>query len=1068
MTPKKEALGKMLLPPTDNLWDGNGTIYKDLLELSGVFNGLKLTLLEPSDWESTTNTYKSSYKLPDLSPPCMPDYLWNKYKEIYSSEIRDRMSYSGLFSYVVQSLSVIPGLDRYVEFNEKTRTALMNSLFASIHKWQGEWMKAYIKKADGISQHIDVESPSVYCLKSLPWIAIDSDGTREWESPSQRWYVPKIHLAGNRWQYAHLRPLPGVLADKIDRNPDIYDNGLAHLEMPKFDPDPVEKSSDTRLLDDLTSALIEDISNYNVFLNHIHVAWSNYEADDEDFPDRIIVSKGPKQLEAVKPDENSPIYLPDSAASFISELDLFSLPVIVINTPDAKRLSKDFKEKYGEGVRLASEMKVWPIVNDQSWQAEKGILLSESELGWLPPVLLTLYAFVGSPPPGLYAKKLSDFVQILRNTSLAWVSPLKAGLWMGDEIIADPSVAAMWISKSRVLVCDSEYKEQISKYAEALKNLLDRDDLELPLKHVFEKIEDIESPTNEDIYKALESLKIKPSQYDQVLDKWQGDIGTLIRMTIPVIALLKPQAELGIVAEIENEEALIEYLQKYGTAQPTPREMLKLIRSCDDYFSLGEKLFQIFGDAVQLDKWNVILASLYETMVENSEIREQFLQHLDSVRKPFRAVIRRILKDNPSAGSFVDLEDHLYDISCPEDWTRRYWKAEFQMVMKEVEPLLRRIGALEDEINTIISAESVTDLISGLSDLGLEPHVDPLNIHSDNIAKFQKALSKLQKIAIVWCEKNKVSPSMWANYENVSLEKFKDYLDVYAFLYHWDESECLRVFLSLKDEDFYIEFWGVVEKVNSIDELMGLLGITEQDLLQADESLKRQRAQEEKEKRMVEVCGQPFDNAADNLVNLWDHLDRGFKDKEFSDLDMTNWPDLKEQKVQKKKHTGKKKSGRKRGSPPKRMTQAMKNLAGLAGEILVYRLLQKTFGEDVISPDCWISENSKHKFPQNRTYDSYGCDFEFSVGGKKHFIEVKASTGEDEIFELGSSEIQLAVELANKRNDIFSIIHVMNVLSDNPEFQRLPNPYSKRYRAMYKIEDAGLRIRYETKGKKQI
>jgi len=81
---------------------------------------------------------------------------------------------------------------------------------------------------------------------------------------------------------------------------------------------------------------------------------------------------------------------------------------------------------------------------------------------------------------------------------------------------------------------------------------------------------------------------------------------------------------------------------------------------------------------------------------------------------------------------------------------------------------------------------------------------------------------------------------------------------------------------------------------------------------------------------------------------------------------------------------------------------------------------------------------------------------------------VKASTGEDEIFELGSSEIQLAVELANKRNDIFSIIHVMNVLSDNPEFQRLPNPYSKRYRAMYKIEDAGLRIRYETKSEKQI
>jgi len=1059
----KEALGKMLLPPTDNLWDGNGTIYKDLLELSGVFDGLQLISLDPSDWESTTTASKSSYKLPDVSPACIPDNLWKEYKEKYSPIIRDCMAYSGFFSYTVQSLSIIPGLDHYSGFNENTRTNLMNSLFASIHKWEESWLKVYIKKVDGLSQNIDIESPLVYCLKSLPWIVTDSDGTRKCESPSQRWYVPKIHLAGNRWQYAHLKPLPGLLADKIDRNPDLFDNGLAHLNMPKFDPDPEERSSDTRLLDDLALALTEDIPNYNFFINHIYVAWSNYENYGEDFPDKIIVSKGPKQLKAVKPDVNFPIYLPDSSESFINELDLFSLPVIVINTTDAKRLSQAFKEKYGAAVRLASEMRVWPIVNGQSWQAEKGILLSESELDWLPPVILTLYAFVGTPPPGLYAKKLTGFVQLLRNITITWVSPLKAGLWMGDEIIADPSAAAMWISQDRVLVCDSEYKEQISKYAEALKNLLNRDDLELPLKHVLEKLEDIESSTREDVYKTIESLKIKPTQYDQVFDKWQGDIGSIIRMTIPVIALLKPEAELGMVADIENEESLIDYLQKYGPAQPNPQELLRLIRSCDGYFTLGEKLFQLFPETAQLDKWNTILASLDETTVEISKNKEQFQQHLDSVRKPFRAVIRRILRDNPSAVLFVDLEDHLHDLSCPGDWLRRFWIVEFQMTMKEVEPRLREIGALEDEISIIINAKSVDDLVSGLSDLGLEPQVDPLNIHSDNIVTFHKVLSKLQKIAICWCENSRVSPLMWEGGIDVLMGQFKDYLDVHAFLDDWDESECIRVFLNLQDKNVYPGFWKVVDGANSIAELMGLLGITEQDLLHADESLKRQREQEEKEKRMVDVCGQPFENAANNLANLWNHLDRGFKDKDFSDLDMATWPDLKEQKVQKKKHTGKKKSGRKRGSPPKRMTQAMKNLAGLAGEILVYRLLQKTFGEDVISPDCWISENSKHKFPQNRTDDSYGCDFELSVDGKKHFIEVKASTGEDEFFELGSSEIQLAVELANKRNDIFSIIHVMNVLSDNPEFQRLPNPYSKRYRAMYKIEDAGLRIRYETK-----
>jgi len=242
------------------------------------------------------------------------------------------------------------------------------------------------------------------------------DGKKEWELTSSRWYVPKGCLAGRNWQYGHLRPLPGILADKIDRYPELFDRGLTHLGMPKFVPDSEERSSDTRLLNDLAKALDSDIPDRNMFLSHIRIAWSNFETDDTgNFPNRIIIGNGPKQLVAVDPDEAEPIYLPDSTASFVSELSLFSLPVIEINTSDAKRLSLDFKNKYGKGVRLASEMRVWPIVEDRSWQVETGIPLNESELCWFPAVLLTLYAFIGTPPPGIYTKKLASILQTLRD-----------------------------------------------------------------------------------------------------------------------------------------------------------------------------------------------------------------------------------------------------------------------------------------------------------------------------------------------------------------------------------------------------------------------------------------------------------------------------------------------------------------------------------------------------------------------------------------------------------------------------------------------------------------------------
>jgi hypothetical protein len=310
--------------------------------------------------------------------------------------------------------------------------------------------------------------------------------------PSGRWYIPKIHLAGGSWRYGHLRPLPGVLADKIDQDPALFDKGLALLGMPKFIPDADERSDDPRLLNALASALDSEIPDPNMFLNHIRVAWNNYATDvNNSFPDRIIISNGPKHLEAVKPDIKFPVYLPDSNISFASELHLFSLPVIEINTSDAKRLALSFKKQYGSAIRLASEMKVWPIVEGQSWNSEPGELLSDSELSWLPSVILTVYAFAGTTPPGLYAKKISSIAQVLRDAKIVCVSSLKAGLWMGDEPIADPPVAAMWLSQDKLLVCDEKYKDRISNYAEAFKTMIERDDLELPLMHVLDKIENI-------------------------------------------------------------------------------------------------------------------------------------------------------------------------------------------------------------------------------------------------------------------------------------------------------------------------------------------------------------------------------------------------------------------------------------------------------------------------------------------------------------------------------------------------------------------------------------------------
>jgi len=122
--------------------------------------------------------------------------------------------------------------------------------------------------------------------------------------------------------------------------------------------------------------------------------------------------------------------------------------------------------------------------------------------------------------------------------------------------------------------------------------------------------------------------------------------------------------------------------------------------------------------------------------------------------------------------------------------------------------------------------------------------------------------------------------------------------------------------------------------------------------------------------------------------------------------------------------------------------------------------LQNTYGRNAIGPSCWVSENSRRKFPENPADDGRGCDFVIQRGDQTHYIEVKASQGDDETFELGSSEVKLAIDSANRRKKRFYILHVLNVLSKAPDFILLPNPYDRKNRDKYRFEGTGFRLRY--------
>jgi len=1058
----QEHLKKMLLPPIDKLWDGKGEMYQDLLESAGVIDGLRLVSIEPKDWDAGTMAYKSSYQLPDISPPCMPDDLWKKYTEVYSPKVRDQMYYSGYFSYEVQSLSMVPGLERYAIFDEKTRIALMNSLFAGMHRWKESWLTSDIKKVDGLEQHIKVESPLAYCLKSLPWIEIESDGNKEWAIPSQRWYIPKKHLlVGRSWRYGHLRPLPGILADKIDRCPQLYDQALAHLGMPKFDPDADERSGNTRLLDDLASALASDIPDPNMFLNHIRLAWSNYATVDSDtFPKYIIISNAQKQLEAVKPDAGLPIYLPDSSSSFASELNLFSLSVIEIETMDAKRLAPDFKRSYGDAVRLASELDVWPIVEGKRWEKEPGTQFVEDKFAWLPSVLLTLYAFVGSSPPGLYAKKMSGSVQIMRDAKICWVDSLNAGLWMGDESIATPAVTAMWLSQEKVLVCDIAFKDQMSKYAEALKTIIDRDDLELPLRHVLEKLEYFDAPTHDNICTALESLKIKPAQYDQALDLWQGDIGQMIRMTMPVVALLNPAMEIGAIADIKNEENLEIYLQKLEISNLTPQKILSLIRSADDYYTLGNNLYEILGETAQLDRWNVALVRVGERQVSNSNAEEEFRNQLRSAKGLLLATLAHIIRRHSAGLPFEEITEQLERIPFPAVLAFQLWDVEFEHALQNIVPFFETLNALPDELSALKDSDTLEDLKSNLLSAGVEANINPILIHKKNHENFKNVLFEFMKIAVAFCLRENISPLSWEKSPEESLSNFAEFFKHKAYLHLCNNEEYYELIQYLPREETHINFWNHVDHSTNLQTLAASLSLSPEQIEGADIELEKYKELKRKQNRLTPVCEKEFDYTDENLSQLWNHIIGQIQEESLPEINLKSISSLDSiAKRKKRQHEETKKTSKPKG----RTNKEMEHLIGFAGEIHSYRMLNKTYGNEVVHPGTWKSSYSKRVFPGNSSDDEIGCDFIINQKKINYYIEVKASMEENDSFELGSSEIRKAMDLVKKKKHIFVIMHVQNALSKNPKFRLLPNPYDPKCHGVYSIEDAGARIRYRLK-----
>ena len=309
----REARNRLLLPPSDEQWAGSGTVHVHLLKHVGVFDGLRLISIEPTAWTSRFQASKHNFQLPQTPPPAWSDSDWNAYRTFAREEAQPTYNYG---TYQVQRVYSLPGLDRYMELTEAARLAMMDVVLGSCGRWEGGWETLSINRVEGNFSVTNLRSPLARMLSNLSWLGLEEGGVIDWCRPGDRWHVPAIELGrGRKWQFSHLRPLPGELANRLDTDARLA-TVMRKLGTPFFDPE--TKSASTQLLDALADAVVrnEVPNNWDVFLGQVRSAWRGFEpVAGSAFPKILLTQRAGSKLTPEIPSVENHIYLPDLSKS---------------------------------------------------------------------------------------------------------------------------------------------------------------------------------------------------------------------------------------------------------------------------------------------------------------------------------------------------------------------------------------------------------------------------------------------------------------------------------------------------------------------------------------------------------------------------------------------------------------------------------------------------------------------------------------------------------------------------------------------------------------------------------
>lgn len=1034
-----------VLDPEDPRWGTDVNDSGNWLKRIGVADGLRLT----SVGDMRFGMHLPGYELPRKRPTGVDQSAWDGWREAVHGEAMP--PYVGGFTYSLERVFDLPELHSFKDLTLRGRRAFSQLLVVSLASWPDRWRQVRLRKVVGEPHAWWITSPLKHWLGRLPWL---SDGEAAPRPLSERWLLPTSLLRGQQERFRHLRPISLDLSRRLEADPELLD-ALKSLGLNAYPVD--EELVGPILLDALADAWSNGRvppGRFDAFLGQIRHAWRHLN-ENKGLPNAFLFRTARRSLKARVADDVGAGYVPDDAENGRA-LRESGTPVLEMEVRDANRLAQVLVEATGIG--RASDLVERVLIDGTEWvgTSEDTQALAETRYGWLPAPLLAVAAHGGPSPTGSATQGWKAAYDRLQAASVLQCEAIVVELVAGERLIGRSEPEARWLTGD-VLAVTHGTGNAYERLAPALQAMLGRQDLLKDLRLVLGELGGFDAPSLQGVEAALERAEIDGLAYADVRNHWAGSTGLVASRVRPVAELLGVSMD-GFQSAAANVDALAVWLAERVREWETPNLIATARRSRSDY-GMGFAAWTALGERAQLPAWNAVLASLgdeYEP-VQNKLVGEQVAAHLDAMRSLLQALARHVAIELNEPELFRQLEAATVDFKVPDGWSERWWEVPFSAVIEALHHRHQRTVAT-GHIDVLLGVASVDELRDALKERDIETELDAYETARVNTDRFKRVVLDVHDLYGGWVEAR--SPGSQPPTEPAIPD-----LGAEAYLCRLTDAELWRRAVAALEDRSFAAACGDSSDPAKVRKRLGL----------DEETITKKRheraAREEKaarKRREIRIAGVVFEIGAidypgllrDHIATLAEPIGPKASKDDFARLGTPSH------------RSGTSGGGGWSGNATSsRPSSDETDLIGVVGEIQAYRYLRKEFGLRAVRADAWVSRSRLLVLPlvdaeRDETSDGHGFDFRFRHSGIKWHVEVKATKGDETTFDLGISEIEAATSIARRRSPKWRwrILRIRRVLSRDPEFDWLPNPFEDGFRQHYRLHQGGMIVSYRRKG----